>query len=169
MTLQELANKENELCSKVIDLFHRTRTEDTDRYLREIFVEYKKIHRTYANLSHNEIEALKRGLFIQWYALTEPNYLTGISDLDENAQNELLEVLYELVQVNKMDFELIWMLNYYSNWNWTFEIHKSFKGFDRTIVNEQNSKLPEIIDRKAMKLRGQMGKYRNSLTIFKKA
>src|SRR4051812_46508959 len=169
MTLQELENKENELYSKVIDLSHRTRTEETDRYLREIFVEYKKVHHRYANLSHNEIEALKRGLFIQWYAITEPSYLTGISDLDENAQNELIEVLYEFVQVNKIDFELIWMLNYYSNWGWTFQIHKSFKGFDRTIVNEQNNKLPEIIDREAMKHRGQMGKYWNSLTIFKKA
>ena len=87
MTLQELAYKEDNLYDKVIDLYHQSQTDQTNKQLQEIFREYKKIHQAYAELSNHDLEAFKRGLFIQWYALTEPNYVTGISDLDENTEN----------------------------------------------------------------------------------
>jgi hypothetical protein len=166
MTLRDLAYKENDLHSKVIDLYHQPQSADTSRQLSEVSTEYKKVHQVYADLSSGDMEALKRGLFIQWYALTEPNYLTGISKLDESAEDKVIQNLNELIAADKIDCELIWMLNYYSNWDWIFERHKSFKGFDTNIVNEQNNQLPDKIDREEMKQRGQMGKYWNSLTRF---
>jgi len=166
MTLQELAYKENELYSKAIDLYHQPQSTDTGKQLKEIFIEYKNVHQLYSDLSFHDIEALKRGLFIQWYALTEPNYLTGIADLDKSAENKVIQALNEIISANKTDNELIWMLNYYSKWDWVFERHKSFKGFETNFVNEENSQLPDAIDREKMKLRGQMGKYWNSLTGF---
>ena len=169
MTLQELAYKEDGLCSKVVDLSRQPQTDKTIEKLREIFFEYRRIHEFYADLSSCHIEALKRGLFIQWYALTEPNFLTGIADLNEKAENKIVQVLNEIINADKIDNELRWMLNYYSNWDWTFERHKTFRGFDTKIVNEQNNQLPETIDRERMKLRGQMGKYWNSLKRFSNA
>ena len=165
MTLQELAIKENELHSKVIDLYHQPSTTNTSKQLNEIFIEYKKVHQLYADQSSGDIEALKRGLFIQWYAIAEPSFLTGISDLDEEAETQILRRLDQL-KVNEIEEELSWMLNYYSNWKWIFEINKTFTGFNKNIVNDQNNKLPETIDREAMKKRGGMGRYWNSLKVF---
>src|SRR5690349_21682790 len=126
MALQELANKEDDLYIKVKELTHHPQTEDSHKKLQEIFLEYKKIHQAYASLSLRNIEALKRALFIQWYAIAEPSFLTGIADLDENAQTQILQKLNELIKANEIDDELIWMLNYYSNWEWIFEINKAF-------------------------------------------
>ena len=169
MTLQELANKEDALYSKVIDLYRQPQSQTTNEALRDIFHEYRKIHQAYAELSLTDNEALKRGLFIQWYALSEPNYLTGIADLDENAENKIVQVLNDRIESGNADNELIWMLNYYANWDWIFERLASFKGFNSTIVNEQSNHLPEKIDRDEMAQRGQMGKYWNSLTKFSDA
>jgi len=101
------------------------------------------------------------------YALSEPNYLTGISDLDKPAENEILKNLDHLISAEKIDSEFIWMLNYYSSQQWwIFDRISSFKGFDKKIVNEGNNKLPVTIDKEAMKLRGQMRRYWNSLSAF---
>jgi hypothetical protein len=168
MTLQELAYKEDKLYSKVIDLYNQPESEKSKEQLQEISFSYKRVHLEYANLSSHHIEALKRGLFIQWYALSEPNYLTGIADLDLNAENDIIHNLHELIDGSKIDNELIWMLNYYYNWTWVFERLESFKGFDSEIINEGNNQLPDKIDKEEMKQRGQMGRYWNSLSQFSK-
>lgn len=169
MTLQELAHKEDELYRKVIDLNSQPQSDKTKEQLQQIFMDYKRVHQEYANLSSVDIEALKRGLFIQWYAVTEPNYLTGIEHLDEKAENLIIGNLYKVITAGKIDDELAWMLNYYYNWEWAFERLKSFKGFDSEIVSGQNNRLPDKIDRIEMEQRGQMGKYWNSLTKFSEA
>ena len=168
MTLQDLANKEDALFGKVIDLYRQPQSDQTDETLQEIFHEYRKVHREYAELSLTDNEALKRGLFIQWYALSEPSYLTGIVDLDEKAENKIIQSLNDRIGAGDADNELIWMLNYYANWAWIFERLTSFECFNSNIVNEQNNHLPDKIDREDMAQRGQMGKYWNSLTQFSK-
>jgi hypothetical protein len=167
MTLQELSDKEDALYRKVIDLYHQPRSSQADETLHDIFLEYREIHQAYADLSQTDYEALKRGLFIQWYALAEPSYLTGIADLDENAENKIIQSLSNLIEAGKADNELIWMLNHYFNWEWIFERLTSFKGFNREIMNENNNHLPDNVDREEMEQRGQMGKYWNSLTKFR--
>ena len=167
MTLQELAKRENDLYSKVIELYNQVQTSDTDKQLKDIFSDYKKVHQQYADLASSDIEALKRALFIQWYALSEPSYLTGISELDEEIENKVLDNLNAFIEHNKIDHELTWMLNYYARWDWIFDRLIAFKGFDKRIVNEQNNELPDTIDREAMQSRGQMGQYWNSLTRYR--
>lgn len=166
MTIHELARKEDQLQSKVTGLYRQSQTVDTDNKLSEIFLEYKRVHQSYADLSHRDIEALKRGLFIQWYALAEPNYLTGICDLDEQAEKRIIQVLNEVIGTDNADYELIWMTNYYIDWEWIFERYSNFKGFDLTWLNARSNSLPATIDRQAMKQRGRMGDYWNSLNCF---
>src|SRR5688572_12185092 len=117
MTLQELADKEDSLYRKVVDFYQCSQSDQADEKLQDIFLEYKKIHQAYAELSLTDDEALKRGLFIQWYALAEPNYLTGIADLDENAENKIVQALNQRIDAGKADNEVTWMFNYYSNWD----------------------------------------------------
>lgn len=166
MTLQELANIEEDLISKVKEYYHLSEGTLFRKKLSEVFIEYKKVHQAYADMASNNIEALKRALFIQWYALSEPSYLTGISDLDEEIENKILDDLNSFIDSDRTDYELTWMLNYYARWYDVFERLSSFKGFDTKIVNEKNDNLPDTIDREAMKSRGQMGRYWNSLTIY---
>jgi len=169
MTLQQLGDQETELCLKTIELANQPQTQETRNTLEEICIEYKKIHQVYADLSFIEIEALKRGLFIQWYALSTAYWLSGIAELNNESKNKVLNTLYQYIDLKKFDKELIWMLNYYyTEWRWVFESWETFGGFDIAIVNDQNNELPHIIDREAMKLRGQMGRYWNSLNVFNK-
>lgn len=165
MTIQELAEQESLLYSKVIELY-QSQTPETDDILKRIFAEYKEVHQAYSNRANVDIEALKRGLFIQWYAMTEPSYLTGIDDIDKQAGETIIQVLNDVIDAGHADDELVWMLNYYLNWAFAFEIYNNFKAFDQSLINVEKNSLPETIDREAMKRRGQMGIYWNSLTRF---
>ncbi|HIP49343.1 MAG TPA: hypothetical protein EYG92_10320, partial [Lutibacter sp.] len=89
--MTDLANKEKELYNLTIALYKEKGNSDSKGLtLDEIYAEYKNVHKEYAKTSGKDIESLKRGLFIQWYSMTEPNYLTGISELDENAELKII-------------------------------------------------------------------------------
>lgn len=155
MTLTELTDKETELYSYVIDLYNG---KEKDLTLNQIHAEYKNIHNEYSKMSETDIESLKRGLFIQWYSMTEPNYLTGIAELDKNAETKIITELKKRIDQNKADNELKWMLNYYLDWNFVFDRFKNIAEFekDKNITDLTNKKLKMIN-------RGQMGVYWNSI------
>jgi hypothetical protein len=159
MILTDLANKEKELYNFTIDLYKEKGSSDSKGLtLDEIYAEYKNVHKEYAKMSDKDIESLKRGLFIQWYSMTEPNYLTGISELDKNAELKIIAELKNRVDQNKTDNELNWMLNYYLEWDYVFERFKN-------IIDLR--KKENVIDLTSKKLkminRGQMGIYWNSI------
>src|ERR1017187_4600059 len=91
MTVDQLTLKENELYSIVMDLSHKGQSKETDEQLEVVYDLYKKVHKYYADMADKDDEALKRGLFIQWYAITEPGYLTGINSLDELAETKIIK------------------------------------------------------------------------------
>lgn len=167
MKLQELALKEDELYRRVGDLYQQQR--DLGR-LQDVFVEYRSVHQAYAELALTDPEALKRGLFLQWYSMAEPSYLTGISDLDGEAVKMTVLALNGFIQDGKVDDELKWMLNYYyAGWKWMVEEWLTpSAGFINSILHRGNNYLPENIDRRNMACRGQMGRYWNSLAKFGK-
>jgi hypothetical protein len=167
MKIKELANKEEELCSKVEDLYHHPQTEGNNKALLEIFNQYRLIHQQYADLAEQDDEALKRGIFIQWYAMTEPDYLTGIGELNRQAKIDILNLINKKLQKGTIDDEFKWMLDYYLDWEWVFEPFKDYPYLEKAMIN-RNYNLPESINRQAMKQRGQMGKYWNSLNCFTK-
>ena len=65
------------------------------------------------------------------------------------------------------DYELEWMLDYYSNWDFVFERFDEFKYLQGRMTRADKVDLPEKIERNEMSKRGQMGYYWNSLTRFK--
>ena len=169
MTIEQLAQTEKELHLIVLELDNKERSDESDEKLRNIFELYKDIHKQYSDLADKQDEALKRGLFIQWYCITEPPYLTGIGDLDDSAEIKIIKVLNDKIEKNNLDDELKWMLNYYlsPSWVFVFDRFKGYKGLDKAIKNHIEYNLPERIDRVSMETRGIMGKYWNSLTRFK--
>lgn len=159
MTLTDLANREKELYSSTIDICDgKTNSENQGLTLDEIHSEYKNVHYEYSIMADKNMEALKRGLFIQWYALTEPNYLTGISELDDKAERKIITYLKNLIDLNKADTELLWMLNYYLSWDWVFDRFKDIIEFKK--MDEEDKTLPTKIETEG---RGQMGFYWNSI------
>ena len=157
MTLSDLANKEIDLYSNVIVIYeHKKSVDKSNLSLNQIHTEYKNVHEKYAEKSDNDIEALKRGLFIQWYAQTEPNYLTGINELDEKAERKIITDLKKRIDENKTDAELIKMLNYYLTWDYVFDRFKDIAVF-------QKSNVDKILQIKT-DARGQMGIYWKSIT-----
>ena len=88
-------------------------TEESPEY-RSILADYAAIHREYVELAMGgDEEALKRALFLQWYRVTEPWFLCGLSDLDASAEQQLLTLVDILCASNRLGEELRWMLPYY--------------------------------------------------------
>ncbi len=159
MTLTDLTNKENELYSLVVDLYNGKINKNTKGLtLEKVYAEYKNVHKEYAKMSNKNFESLKRGLFIQWYSMTEPNYLTGIAELDEKSELKIITELRNRIDQNKADNELKWMLNHYLEWDFVFEKFKKIAKFekDKNVIELTNIKLK-------MAYRGQMGIYWNSI------
>jgi hypothetical protein len=127
-----------------------------------IFDQYKEIHSEYAKLNKSDLEALKRGLFLIWYSRTEPSCYTGIADLDPDAEKAIIQTLNRRINKNVTDYELDWMLSYYSSFEFVFEQFRDYKSF-YTKLTYKKVKMPNSIDREEMTTRGQMGIYWNSL------
>ncbi|EMR03825.1 hypothetical protein [Cesiribacter andamanensis] len=89
-----------------------------------IFARYRHIHASYVALGRyhrsRELrnEALKRALFLSWYAEVEPAPFTGLADLEEDRITEACYRLNTLVEKGWLAPELIWMLQHYARWEW---------------------------------------------------
>ena len=153
----DLANREIELYSNVIDIYEKKiNTDKSNLSLNQIFAQYKNIHEEYSEKSGEDLEALKRGLFIQWYALTEPNYLTGIELLNEKSERKIITNLKKRIDENKADNELIKMLEHYLNWEYVFDRFKNIARFEKKDDNT-------LLQIKNTDGRGQMGIYWKSI------
>ena len=156
MNLEELSNKELEL-SESVETFDGKINQD---YLIILNAEFNNIFDQYSLLSN--LEALKRGLFLIWYNVSEPEFLNGISELNQLSKNRIINLIENLILQNRIDHELDWMLSYYKNWDYIFEPFKSNNSFYNYLVNSE-TEFPEDIDKECMMKRGLMGKYWNSL------
>jgi len=137
--------------------------ESKDRKIEKLGIiqSYKIIHSGYSALS-NDIEALKRAIFIQWYAATEPVIFSGIGELIRENEEKNIAMVNNLIRKRKLDNEFGFMLQfYYSINNWYFN---SFKNTDSLlnffIANPSEFSIRELQN---MENRGQMGVYWNSL------
>ncbi len=162
MIIDELTKKEIELYSKVRSLNGTIEEKNEQITKLGISNEYKIIHQKYAELSSENIEALKRGLFINWFVISEPSFLTGIVELDEIAQEKIIKEVNEKIKNQTLDVELDWMLNYYKTWDYAFEKFAKYEHFYSKIKCNEDIGLPRI-EKQKMENRGQMGIYWSSL------
>ncbi len=130
-----------------------------------IFEAYREVHSLYAeNCSRGDLESLKRGLFIQWYSVTEPSCYTGIGELFYDAERGILTQLRALVFSSKLDAELSWMLNYYIEvGEFAFSRFNEYTGIREVMQNISNVNYPMTIIKDSMLNRGQLGIYWTSV------
>lgn len=164
--LAELATKENELYLETISIYRSADISGSEERFNRVFGQYRDVHAAYAELAAPEPEAMKRGLFLQWYALAEPPFLTGLNALSTDAERTIIACVNERIGSASIDGELGWMLHYYSAWDWIFARFPDAQHLHEFLRSEKRMALPSSIDRDAMALRGQMGYYWNSLAVF---
>jgi hypothetical protein len=162
MTIDELTKKEIEIVSK-IQTIEGTIDEKYEKITKAgLFSEYKMIHQEYAKLCFDDIEALKRGLFIYWLSMSEPSFLTGIDELDEDSNVRIIIEIDKNIKNQTMDSELENMLNYYKNWDYIFSKYSKFNFLHSKMMSNDNFDSHNV-DKNKMINRGQMGVYWSSL------
>jgi hypothetical protein len=107
ISLAELTSRENILMESLGNPGFRS-----NEYFERSFEEYSSIHRAYVELfvQNDDIEALKRAVFIQWYSTMEPQFLSGIKQIDEQSANTAMDEVRRLVITEIIDEEFLWML-----------------------------------------------------------
>lgn len=124
-----------------------------------IFDEYNRIFLKYSIIDN--IEALKRAIFIQWYGASEPEIYTGICNLDRVVEEKNLKKVNELILNKCLDNEFKIMLVFYNSViDWYFASFNNIEELKTTICKSNKVDINQIT---FMHGRGQMGEYWNSL------
>jgi len=162
MKIDELTERENRLEKNMPSGGY---FEERDEYLKnnKIYEENKSIFCEYVSLANKgNLEAIKRALFYLWYQCSEPNQLSGISELDERKIQSILLAVNKLSENMKLDVELKYMLPYYYQvCEWYFERFKNLEAL--LLASKENINLWEKEASKSKKQnRGKMGEYWSS-------
>ncbi len=166
MDLETLAQKELDLLNH-LQTFEGSTEEKNDMVVYfGIADAYEKIHKDYTLIADRNLEALKRAIFIIWYGIAEPACHSGIVILDEEAKSQTFEILNEIIEKGKLDFELKWMLYHYDRLDLLFQQIENYTHIKQFLLKQDKVNLPNKIDKEKMRQRGQMGHYWNSLNIF---
>ena len=170
ITLDQLSNNELQIYNEAgyQQRFSRTRIANTseDWFFKEYYQihnEYLKLHEQ-SNDSFIKLESLKRLIFLNWYFEVEPAYFTGIQSLDKTSIFNSYNTLNFYIKENLLDEEFIWMLSFYSSWEFFILAYSKDKLDELTFfVNNADTsglKLPKkSLPKGTMNNRGQMGIY----------
>lgn len=175
MSLDVLSNNEYVLYDKGISKSTIFRpTYEVSPEFPIIFEDYKSLHSEYLNIYYQsnieaiKIEALKRLIFLNWYYMLEPNWITYINELDNNTMLSAYEILNNLIKAEHLDDEFKWMLSFYSSWDFIiFQFSEDKLPELTSFVNKVDNTIfhcpkKSIID-STMVNRGQMGIYWKSV------
>lgn len=165
-TLDELTAEEDRL-SRIIE-GASGQIEDRDHYLEEhgVYDAYAIVYQRYVALAlRGDVEALKRAIFLQWYAVAEPYWLSGIPDPANLPMRSMLAVANEQITQGSLDIELQWMLPYYFMiLEWYVSANYIGPVDEFTILinfSRENQRHPSdlILDADTFRGRGAMGDY----------
>ncbi|GBF52138.1 hypothetical protein LPTSP4_36760 [Leptospira ryugenii] len=161
----KLAEVENNLIIKNEEISKEREIRKFQEIQAKIKKEYNNIYEEYLEIfkSESDFEALKRLIFLQWYAQAEPPNLISLPNFSNVYQNEIMQSLESLFKLKKIDNEFKLMLRwYYSNTDWYFRLYRI--PFLQKYL-EENKDIPFEINTGNFKFdkRGLMGIYWNSL------
>jgi len=93
---------------------HRIVKDRASAYERTgVYAAWRDIFQQYASLAREDMEALKRALYLAWTQYSQSPLLSGVKDLDEKTIREVLAIADDLARTDRLDAELQWMLSYY--------------------------------------------------------
>jgi hypothetical protein len=173
MRLDELADRERWCGEKMADIralnpYAVMPGERTSVY-DAVIATWQEIHAAYrqiASIQSDEAgEALKRALFLQWYEVAEPFFLTGILNLDEGSKTAML-IQAESFLEDDGDLELREMVAWYAGIaDYAFDAASTGPRFRQWCTTGANlAWLTSDAQRQTYAARGLMGEYFASLT-----
>jgi len=126
--------------------------------------DYDKIYRSYVSHMNEpvyESEALKRALFLQWYADVEPIMFTGIGSIGINIQAEVLREIQGRIEKDSVDTELIWMLRWYASIReWHFDPFTDLASLKTFLLDKYpDFQMNAVFTEASLAGRGLMGEY----------
>lgn len=156
--LQQLATREMDIYEAVQKLSNGISTSQV--HLQPHYDAYRVIHERYTVLADHSDEALKRGLFLQWYALVEPPSYTGINAIMPEAEEKIFQLLNRRIGQRTLDEEGQWMWQCYADFG-VFETQAAAQPVLASSKNirQDDALLQQKINQAIMTNRGQMGLY----------
>lgn len=150
-SIEQLTAKDISLSKQAKEIFqkklHISNTDIPSLY-NDLFVAYS---------TNNDLESLKRAIFIQWYSVSEPIENTGLGELNLDYQKNNLLKVEKLISNGTIDIEFSEMLNhYYKISDWYFDSISNIK----SLLNLDSNSHMNILIKKE---RGLMGKYWESV------
>ena len=128
---------------------------------KPIYEEYEKIYSDYLAYykATNDLEALKRALFIQWYSVAEPGPLSGIGDIPHEKCEEVFGHVCSLI-ASEADIELKMMLSLMIDiTEWFFDEFENGKRLRDMIGIPHYEEIRTALSGFLYSNRGQMGYY----------
>lgn len=164
-TLEELQREEDRLLEQVRLTEGTVEARTSALAAHGVFRSYTKIHSHYVELAETgDFEALKRAIFLQWFEVVEPPFLTGIQGLDKNAVVRAIALIEQLCAATAIDDELAWMLPYYYLIaDWAFPSAEKCPHFIAYCKANEPKGLVRLPARTRLEGRGQMGDYWRSM------
>lgn len=163
--LLDLAREEDRLLRQVRSLKGTMEAKTAELEALGVFSAYAAIHRRYVELAEDgSLEALKRALFLQWFGVVEPPFLTGISDLDRESVRRTGALVEGLCASKTVDDELGWMLPYYFRIaDWAFPPPEECPHLSTYCETNKPQGLVQPQPGAQLEGRGQMGDYWQSM------
>ena len=173
-TLATLAAREHALCTYTASFTGTLESKMQQLEEAGVFAAYDEIYASYltayqATMEATEkLEALKRLVFLSWYGLLEPSFISGIGALSEAGIRTTYVWLDEHLRRQELDVELHWMLSFYASWEYLLPpfsepqlpaLAAFISGVDPTVGHVPTHPWPWL----AMDNRGQMGLYWQSI------
>jgi hypothetical protein len=115
VSIHLLTAREESLVSR-LEHFRESGELDRQSVIRAIQHEFETIYLSYVSLlkEHDRpLEALKRAVFLQWYAFIEPFHITGAGQLPDEEQQFVMEQFERAREEGWVDEEAIYMLHWY--------------------------------------------------------
>ncbi|MVM36330.1 hypothetical protein GO755_40380 [Spirosoma sp. HMF4905] len=164
MTVDELEEKENKLLLQINSTEGPMEVKVGQLEAGGVFDEYRQVHSFYADLAQKDSEALKRGLFLQWYSSVEPSFLSGIDNVDPQAEKRIIDTLNNQIGRNEVDSELYSMLSYYAGWRFVFDRFSDSTNLVKLLNNRLDyDSIIQQLKQSDLTCRGQMGIYWQSI------
>lgn len=119
LSLAAVANWETAVLASITGATGTPDERDAQITRSGMYAEYPAILSAYLELLHLAddraivLEALKRLVFLCWYAFSEPSTESGISELPESSVREVMWELDTAIVAGRTDDELRWMLARY--------------------------------------------------------
>jgi hypothetical protein len=170
LSLTAIANWEMAVLASIAGATGTVAERDAQITRSGMYAEYPAIFAAYLDLvldgdDAEALEALKRAVFIAWYAFHAPPVVSGIAELPESAVRRLLIALDDAIVAGRTDDELATMLAWYDReFGYVFEHFGPVRALAGFIAGVEPRRLDAVRERaRELGGRGQLGRYWSSL------